>query len=211
MKTRCKISALSSSVLSLLLLWPQTPLAFLARPSPLPTATVTTFPTALHAKSGKKKKKQKDGTITVNRIAYRNYEIVETLEAGVSLKGTETKAIRDGKMNLRDGYVRPIKNGAVLYNVHIGKHNMAGEYFQHEERRPRDLLLHKQEVRKWRQQTEQSGMTIIPLKAYFDDNNRVKLQIALCRGKNVRDKRQDIKDRDAKREANRIIKNFRVG
>jgi SsrA-binding protein len=162
-----------------------------------------------------KKKKKKPGasnTIAVNRVAYRNYEIVDTLEAGISLLGTEVKSIRDGKMNLRDGYVRPSKNGrsCVLHNVHIGKHNMAGEYFQHEERRPRDLLVHKEEARKFLQQTEQHGMTIVPLKAYFSDNNRVKLQIALCRGKNVRDKRATIKERDEKRETSRIIKSFRV-
>jgi SsrA-binding protein len=166
--------------------------------------------TALAAK--KKKKKSKDTTITINRIAYRNYEIVDTLEAGVALLGTEVKAIRDGKMNLRDGYIRPSKNGrsCVLHNVHIGKHSMAGAYFQHEEKRPRVLLVHKEQARKFLQQTEQQGMTIIPLKAYFSDFNMVKIQIALCRGKNVRDKRVTIKEREAKREENRIIKSFRV-
>lgn len=160
----------------------------------------------------KKKKKSPGGNISVNRIAYRNYEILDTLEAGVSLKGTEVKAIRDGKMNIRDGYVRPTPNGrsCVLYNVHIGKHATAGSYFQHEETRPRPLLLHKEQARKWKAQMEQSGMTIVPLKAYFSDTNHVKIQIALCKGKNVRDKRADIKERDAKREANRIIKSFRL-
>ncbi len=171
--------------------------------------TVTGSRTALAAK---KKKKSKDTTITVNRIAYRNYEIVDTLEAGVALLGTEVKAIRDGKMNLRDGYIRPSKNGrsCVLHNVHIGKHSMAGAYFQHEEKRPRVLLVHKEQARKFLKETEQSGMTLIPLKAYFSDFNMVKIQIALCRGKNVRDKRATIKERENKREENRIIKSFRV-
>jgi SsrA-binding protein len=179
---------------------------------PYLTSTGTGSRTALGAKSGKKKNKSKDTTITINRIAYRNYEIVDTLEAGVALLGTEVKAIRDGKMNLRDGYIRPSKNGrsCVLHNVHIGKHSMAGAYFQHEEKRPRVLLVHKEQARKFLQQTEQQGMTIIPLKAYFSDFNMVKIQIALCRGKNVRDKRVTIKERDAKREENRIIKSFRV-
>ena len=87
---------------------------------------------------------------------------------------------------------------------------MAGPYFQHEERRERPLLVHKEQVRKWKQKTDQAGMTIVPLKAYFNDDNKVKLQIALCRGKNVRDKRADIKARDLKRETGRIIKNFRL-
>jgi SsrA-binding protein len=164
------------------------------------------------AAAAKKNKKKTGNTITVNRLAYRNYEIIETYEAGISLKGTEVKAIRDGKMNLRDGYVKPSKDGrsCLLHNVHIGKHNMAGEYFQHVERRPRILLVHRHQARKLLQQTEAQGMTVVPIKAYFSDSNLVKIQIALCRGKNVRDKRATIRERDAKREESRIIKSFRV-
>jgi len=169
--------------------------------------------TALDAK-GKKKKKKGAGkdSICVNRQAYRNYEVIDTLEAGISLLGTEVKSIRDGKMNLRDGFVKPSRNGrsCSLHNVHIGRHSMIGEYFQHEERRVRPLLLHRQESRRLLQQTEQKGMTIVPLKAYFNEDNKVKIQIALCRGKNIRDKRATIKEREASREANRIMKNFRV-
>ena len=167
----------------------------------------------LRAKKGTKKKKPTGNVVTVNRIAYRNYEIVDTLEAGISLKGTEVKSIRDGKINMRDGFVRAEKNGrsCTLYNVHIGKCSQVGsEYFQHEETRPRTLLVHKEQARKLMQQTEQQGMTIIPLKAYWNDQNKLKLQIGLARGKNVRDKRQTIQERDAKREAHRIIKNFRI-
>jgi SsrA-binding protein len=150
--------------------------------------------------------------VAVNRLAYRNYEIVETYEAGIALAGTEVKAIRDGKLNLRDGYVRPSRDGrsCVLHNVHVGKHSTAGAYFQHEERRPRSLLVHRREARKLLQQTEARGMTVVPLKAYFNDSNKLKIEIALCRGKNVRDKRATIKERDAKREESRIIKSFRV-
>jgi SsrA-binding protein len=86
---------------------------------------------------------------------------------------------------------------------------MAAEYFNHEERRVRALLVHKREARKLAQQTEQAGLTVVPIKAYFKDN-RVKVQIALCRGKNVRDKREAIKEREAKREETRIIKSFRI-
>lgn len=166
----------------------------------------------LHAKSGTKKKKPKDGTICLNRQARRNYEILETLEAGIALKGTEVKSIRDGKMNLQDAYVKPSKDGrsCTLMNCHIGKHTMSGPYFQHEERRPRGLLVHKSEARKLLKKTETAGMTIVPLKAYFNDDNKVKIQIGLARGKNVRDKRADIKARDLKRETGMIIKNFRL-
>mmetsp|Transcript_7417 Transcript_7417/g.13648 ORF Transcript_7417/g.13648 Transcript_7417/m.13648 type:complete len:218 (+) Transcript_7417:112-765(+) len=127
--------------------------------------------TRLEAKSGKKKKKEKGNTIAVNRLAYRNYEIIDTLEAGISLKGSEVKSIRDGKMNLRDGYVRPSKDGrgCTLFNVHIGKHTMSSSYFQHEEKRPRSLLVHKEQARRLLQQTEQQSMTIVPIKAYWNE------------------------------------------
>lgn len=169
-------------------------------------------PTQLLAKSGKKKKKPKDNTICVNRQARRNYEILDTLEAGISLVGTEVKSIRAGKMNIGDGYVRPSRNGreCELFNVHISKHSQSAEYFNHEERRPRKLLVHKEEARRLLQQTERAGMTIVPLKAYFNEQNRVKIQIGVCRGKNVRDKRQDIKEREAKREGQRMMKSFRI-
>eukprot|EP00591_Stephanopyxis_turris_P011380 CAMPEP_0195527956 /NCGR_PEP_ID=MMETSP0794_2-20130614/29901_1 /TAXON_ID=515487 /ORGANISM="Stephanopyxis turris, Strain CCMP 815" /LENGTH=202 /DNA_ID=CAMNT_0040658983 /DNA_START=33 /DNA_END=638 /DNA_ORIENTATION=- len=164
----------------------------------VPLATTT----QLFAKSGKKKKKEKDGTISKNRLAYRNYEIIETLEAGISLLGTEVKSLRDGQLTLRDGYVKPDKFGhATLHNVHIAKHSHSGSYFQHEETRERKLLLHKSEARKLAQKVETQGMTVVPLKAYFNDDGKVKFQIALVRGKNVRDKRNTIKDREGKREA----------
>lgn len=171
--------------------------------------------TCLYAESGTKKKKKGPGsnTVAVNRIAFRNYEVLDTLEAGISLLGTEVKSIRDGKLNLRDGYVKPAKNGrsCTLHNVHVGKCQYVGaEYFQHEEKRPRTLLLHRSEARKLLQQTEQMGMTVVPLKAYWNEQNKLKIQIALCRGKNVRDKRATIQERDMKRETNRIIKNFRI-
>ena len=170
------------------------------------------FTTVLNAKKNKKKKSPGGNTISVNRIALRNYEVLDTLEAGISLMGTEVKAIRSGKLNLRDGYVKPSKNGrsCVLHNVHIGKHDTAGIFFQHEETRPRPLLIHREQARKWKARTEQAGMTIVPLKAYYSDSNKVKIQIALCRGKNVRDKRAAIKERDAKREAGRMLKSFRL-
>mmetsp|Transcript_17180 Transcript_17180/g.27862 ORF Transcript_17180/g.27862 Transcript_17180/m.27862 type:complete len:219 (+) Transcript_17180:147-803(+) len=199
--------------------------SFILSPGPLPTSslrlpsiyspsvsTTSTTTTRLNAKSGTKKKKPKSNTICLNRKARFSYEILDTFEAGIALKGTEVKSIRDGKMNLQDAFVKVSKNGrsASLMNCHIGKHTMSGPYFQHEERRPRGLLLHKSEARKLLQKTEASGMTIVPLKAYFNDDNRVKIEIALARGKNVRDKRADIKEREAKRETSRIIKNFRI-
>lgn len=167
--------------------------------------------TPLYARS-KKKKKPPSNIISLNRQARRNYEVVSTYIAGVSLLGSEIKAIRDGKMNLRDGFVRPDKKGRglSLLNVHIGKHTTA-EYFNHEERRIRPLLLRKEECRKLRRESDFTGMTIVPLKAFFNDNNLVKIEIGLCRGKNTRDKRADIKEREAKRDTQRMVKTFRIG
>lgn len=171
-------------------------------------------PSLLHAKKkAPKRKSQAGATISVNRVAYRNYEIIDTIEAGISLKGTEIKAIRDGRLNLRDGYVRPSFTTCTLFNVHIGKCGQASsknDFFQHEERRPRQLLVHKAQSRKWKHQVEQQGLTVVPLKAYFNAQNRLKLEIALVRGKNVRDKRATIRERDMKRETSRMIKNFGV-
>lgn len=130
----------------------------------------------------------------------------------ISLKNN-VQSIRDGKMNMRDGWIKPNKNGrsCTLMNVHIGKHSTAGEFFQHEELRPRDLLIHKEQARRFYQKTDrQPGMTIVPLKAYWSDDNKVKFEIGLCRGKNVRDERQDIQEREGKRESERMIKNFNV-
>lgn len=114
-------------------------------------------------------------------------------------------------MNIRDGFVRPDKvgRGMSLYNVHIGKHT-TGDYFNHEERRVRPLLLRSEECRKLRKEVEIKGMTIVPLKAFLNEKNLVKIQIGLCRGKNVRDKRDAIKEREMKRDTDRMMKSFRV-
>ena len=167
--------------------------------------------TLFMAKSKKKKKPNNSPIISTNRQARRNYEVMTKYTAGISLLGSEIKAIRDGKMNLSDGFVRPDNKGRgmSLCNVHIGKHTTA-EYFNHEERRVRPLLLRKEECRKLRREVEIKGMTIVPLKAYFNDRNLVKVEIATCKGKNVRDKRNTIKDREMKRDTNRMMKNFRV-
>ena len=185
------------------------PSTFVARP----TAGSCRCGQSLWAKSNKKKKKPKDNMIAVNRLAFRNYELIDTIEAGISLLGTEVKSIRTkGSLTLRDGYVKCDKRGhATLHNVHIAKFQSAGAYFQHEETRVRTLLLHKHEARKLAQRSENiPAITIVPIRAYFSDDNKVKIQVALCRGKNARDKRATIQARESKREENRIIKNFRA-
>lgn len=145
--------------------------------------------------------------VSDNRQARFLYEILETYQAGIELKGTEVKSIRAGKVNLRDGYAL-IRNGeAWLINVHISPHATTGEYFNHEPRRTRKLLLHKQEIRKLIGKVEQQGLTLVPLKMYLR-KGIVKVDIALGRGKKLHDKREDMKRRDDKREMQRAIKQY---
>ncbi|MEL6490388.1 MAG: SsrA-binding protein SmpB [Cyanobacteria bacterium J06555_13] len=140
-----------------------------------------------------------------NRQARYQYEILETYEAGIVLTGTEVKSIREGKVNLRDGYAN-VKRGEVwLHNVHISPHNMTNLVYNHEPRRIRKLLLHKQEIRKLIGQVEQKGLTLVPLKMYLK-GGRVKVSFGLGRGKKLHDKRESLKKKQDKREMARAMK-----
>ncbi len=145
--------------------------------------------------------------ISDNRQARFNYHILETYEAGVSLQGTEVKSIREGRVNLRDGYVLVRNDEAWLLNVHISPYQKASDFFNHEPRRTRRLLLHKQEIRKLIGKVEQQGLTLVPLKMYFK-RGWVKVDIALAQGKKLYDKRETIKRRDDKRAMQRAIKQY---
>ncbi|MBD1998409.1 SsrA-binding protein SmpB [Oculatella sp. FACHB-28] len=145
--------------------------------------------------------------VSDNRQARFLYEILETYEAGIELRGTEVKSIRQGKINLRDGYAL-IRNGeAWLYNVHISPHESASQIFNHDPRRTRKLLLHGQEIRKLIGQVEQKGLTLVPLKVYLK-RGWLKVTIALGRGKKLHDKREDLKRKQEKREIDRAVKNY---
>jgi len=152
---------------------------------------------------------QKEGfkIVSDNRQARYLYEILETYEAGIELKGTEVKSIRQGKANLRDGYALMRNGEAWLLNVHISPHTTASEYFNHEPRRTRKLLLHKQEIRKLIGKVEQQGLTLIPLKMYLQ-KGLVKVTIGLGKGKKLHDKREDLKQRQDKREMERALKRY---
>ncbi|CAM9253344.1 unnamed protein product [Phaeothamnion confervicola] len=141
------------------------------------------------------------------RQASRNYEILERLEAGIELFGTEVKSCRDSRISLDEGFAQA-KNGQLyLHGVHIAPHGSTNAFFQHEAKRTRRLLLHKKEIRQLEQATATKGLTMVPLKVYFNDSNRLKVEIALGRGKDTRDKRDDIRERDSKRELQRVVKN----
>lgn len=142
-----------------------------------------------------------------NRQARYRYEILETYEAGIELKGTEVKSIREGKVNLQDGYALIRSGEAWLLNVHISPYTSTSEYFNHDPRRTRRLLLHKQEIRKLIGKVEQQGLTLVPLKMYMK-RGLVKISIALGKGKKLHDKREDLKKRQDKRDMERAIKRY---
>ena len=142
-----------------------------------------------------------------NRKAGHDYHLLETFEAGMVLVGTEVKAIREGRVNLRDSYAR-VEDGEVwAYNIHISAYSHRG-YADHVPTRKRKLLLHAQEIRKLIGKTVERGMTLVPLRMYLK-NGRVKLAISLAKGKKTHDKRETIKRREAERESRAAIKERR--
>ncbi|MEA3442242.1 MAG: SsrA-binding protein SmpB [Chloroflexota bacterium] len=143
-------------------------------------------------------------TITVNRKAYHDYHIHESLEAGIVLKGPEIKSIRAGRVNLRDAYARPENGELWLYNSHIASYD-AASYNTHEPTRPRKLLLHRKEIDNLMGVVKQQGLTLVPLKLYIR-NGIAKVQLGVARGKKIYDKREAIAHRDALREIDRQMK-----
>jgi SsrA-binding protein len=146
--------------------------------------------------------KEKVKLVQRNKKAYFNYEIAEKLEAGLVLKGSEVKSIRDGKVSIAEAYAR-MKNGEVwVVGMDVAPYPQAGPYNNHEPRRPRKLLLHRSEIRKLAGKIQQKGLTLVPLALYFKDGY-AKLEIGVARGKKQYDKRQTIKDREADRDLRR--------
>ena len=142
--------------------------------------------------------------IADNRKAFHDYHVLDTWEAGVALLGTEVKAIREGRVNLRDSFAR-LENGEVfVYNVHISPYSHRG-YADHEPTRKRKLLLHRQEIRKLIGKTVERGLTLVPLRLYFK-GGKVKVAISLAKGKQAHDKRHTEKDRDWQREKARLMR-----
>ena len=139
-----------------------------------------------------------------NRKAFHDYHVLETWEAGVALLGTEVKAIREGRVNLRDSFAR-LENGELwLLNVHISPYSHTG-YDGHTERRQRKLLLHRHELNKVSGQVREKGLTLVPLQMYFK-KGRVKISLALVKGKQAHDKRETIRRREVDRETRAAVK-----
>ena len=133
-----------------------------------------------------------------NKKAYFDYTVLEEIEAGISLVGTEIKSVRKGSVDLKDSFITIKNNEAFLLNMYIAKYE-EGNIFNHDERRTRKLLLHKKEIKKLKEKVSTEGLTLIPLKLYFK-KNYVKVLVGICKGKKLYDKRASIKERDLKRE-----------
>ena len=148
--------------------------------------------------------------IATNKKARRDFHISATYEAGVQLKGTEVKSIRDGKVNISDGFARIERNEIFLYGCDIQPWQTAGEYFQHAPKRPRKLLMHKREILKIAQMANEKGFSLPCLRMYFK-GRRVKVEIGLGKGKTHGDQRHDLKKRVELREAQREMARFNKG
>ena len=140
-----------------------------------------------------------------NKKARRNYEILETVEAGISLTGSEVKSLRSGKAEIADAYALPKNNELFLLNLRIEPYQNAG-FVQHEETRTRKLLLHKNEIIKLSSKIREKHLTLVPLKIYFNDRGKVKLLLGLGKGKKHADRREDEKKAQAKKEMARALK-----
>ena len=140
-----------------------------------------------------------------NRKARFNYEILDTYEAGIALTGTEVKSLRQGKATIGEAYAGPSGNELFLFNAYIPEYLQANR-FNHETRRPRRLLLHKRQIDKFLGATQREGFTVIPLKIYFNEKGRAKVELGLGRGKKLHDKRESEKKKDWDRERARLMR-----
>ena len=143
--------------------------------------------------------------ICTNRKARRDYNILETMEAGLVLKGTEVKSLRAGSAHLKDSYAAIEWGELYLLNAHISPYKQ-GNRFNHEPRRRRKLLMHAREIKRLTGKIQEKGLTLVPLKLYFNDSGKIKVELGLARGKRAYDKRRAIAERDAKKDMERALK-----
>ncbi len=146
--------------------------------------------------------------IANNKKAHHEYEVLEKFEAGIELRGTEIKSLREGRVNLKESYVLARNGEAKIIGMNINVYDF-GNIFNHKPKRERRLLLHKKEILKLEQRAQQEGLTIIPLSVYIK-GRLAKLSIALCKGKKLHDKRQSLQEKDTKREIQRLLKSHRM-
>ena len=148
----------------------------------------------------------KNVTVAHNRRAKFDYELLNEYEAGIVLHGTEVKSLRLGQASINEAYVKEKGNEIFLLNANIQEYSQASNFFQHEPARPRKLLLNRREINKLIGGVQKEGLTIVPVKLFFNDKGMAKILIALARGKKQHDKRQTVKDRDWNRNKARLLK-----
>jgi SsrA-binding protein len=147
-------------------------------------------------------------TVALNRTASFNYDLLETFEAGIALQGSEVKSIRDGRISLKESYAE-VKNGEVfLISAHISPYEAANR-FGHDPKRDRKLLLHRREIKRLTGKIKEKGLTLVPIKVLLNDRGRVKVEIALAKGKKTYQKREAIKTREVERELRAELKRSR--
>lgn len=147
----------------------------------------------------------KENFSAVNRKAFRDYKVLEAFECGIELKGSEVKSIREGNVNLKDSFARIEAEEALLYNMHISPYEK-GSYFNVSPTRTRRLLLHKNEIRRLSADVAQKKLTLVPLKLYFNKRGMVKIELAIAKGKQLFDKREDVKKRETDLEIRRALR-----
>lgn len=145
-------------------------------------------------------------TVAENRRARFEYAITDTYEAGIALTGTEVKSLRSGQANIGESYASVENGGIFLINAYIPELKNAGRFFQHEPRRPRQLLLHKKEIHKLAIAVERQGMTMVPLELYFNEKGRAKVKLAIAQGKKLHDRREATAKRDWERQKARLMR-----
>lgn len=155
------------------------------------------------------KKEKKKNLEFKNKKAWHDFTILEQFEAGIVLEGSEVKAVRDGRVNLKDTFIRIIKGEVFLFNMHISHLSTAHTTYRPDERRERKLLLHKSQIGNMFSKVTKDGMTIVALKLYFNSRNILKMQIAIAEGKKLHDKREDLKRKTMQRETQIALKNWK--
>jgi SsrA-binding protein len=147
-------------------------------------------------------------SVANNKKAFHDYEILDKFECGIVLTGSEVKAIRQGRVNLKDGFVKIIRGEMFLFNVHITHLSTTNSYFAPDEKRDRKLLAHKKDILKLDAKVAQDGLSIVPLSLYFNHKNLVKVQCGLGKGKKLYDKRETLKKKDMQRDIDRLKKAY---
>jgi SsrA-binding protein len=157
------------------------------------------------AKKDKSKTKARE---FLNKKAFHDYHIEDIIEAGIALEGSEVKAIRAGRLNFKDSFVRIIKNEVFILNMNISHLETTHTSYRPEENRDRKLLLHRKQINKLYEKVTKDGYTIVPTKIYFNNKNILKVNIGLAKGKKLYDKREDLKRKTMQRDTQRILKNW---